>query len=166
VVTPDEREVETMVGRYGHDLFRDAVAKRLLCCEIRKVRPLERSLANLDAYVVGLRRSQSSTRENVQHIEEVNGKVRISPLADWTRDDVERYIAEHDVPRHPLYALGYTSIGCGPCTRATAAGEHERAGRWWWEQDAAKECGLHFGADGSVRREIDVLLDEVLASAL
>jgi 3'-phosphoadenosine 5'-phosphosulfate sulfotransferase (PAPS reductase)/FAD synthetase len=112
-----------------------------------------------------LRRSQSATRENVQPIEEVNGKVRISPLADWTREDVEAYIAEHDVPRHPLYALGYTSIGCGPCTRATAAGESERAGRWWWEQDMAKECGLHFSADGRVRREIDVLLEEVLAGA-
>jgi phosphoadenylyl-sulfate reductase (thioredoxin) len=165
VVTPDERELEVMVGRYGPDLFRDSVAKRRLCCEIRKVRPLERKLAELDAYVVGLRRSQSATRENVQHIEHVNGKAKISPLADWSREDVERYIVEHDVPRHPLYAIGYTSIGCAPCTRAAVAGEDERAGRWWWEQDAAKECGLHFAADGSVRREVDVLLEEVLASA-
>jgi phosphoadenosine phosphosulfate reductase len=165
VVTPDERELDIMVGRYGPDLFRDSVAKRRLCCEIRKVRPLERKLAELDAYVVGLRRGQSATRDNVQHIEHVNGKAKISPLADWTREDVDRYIAEHDVPRHGLYALGYTSIGCAPCTRATVAGEDERAGRWWWEQDAAKECGLHVAPDGSVRRELDVLLEEVLASA-
>jgi phosphoadenosine phosphosulfate reductase len=165
IVTPDERETEAMVGRYGPDLFRDSVAKRRLCCEIRKVRPLERKLAELDAYVVGLRRGQSESRENVQHIEHVNGKVKISPLADWTREAVDRYIAEHGVPRHPLYALGYTSIGCAPCTRATVDGEDERAGRWWWELDTAKECGLHFTPDGTVRREVDVLLEEVLASA-
>lgn len=164
-VVPDERELEVMVSRFGTELFRDSVAKRRLCCEIRKVRPLDRSLAALDAYVVGLRRGQAATRENVQHIEHVKGKAKISPLADWSREDVERYIAEHDVPRHPLYAMGYTSIGCAPCTRATIAGEDERAGRWWWEQDAAKECGLHFAADGSLRREVDVLLEEVLASA-
>jgi phosphoadenosine phosphosulfate reductase len=101
----------------------------------------------------------------VQHIEQIDGRVKISPLADWSRDDIDRYIAEHDVPRHPLYALGYTSIGCEPCTRATAEGEDERAGRWWWELEAAKECGLHFTPEGIVRREVDVLLEEVLASA-
>ena len=88
------------------------------------------------------------------------------PLADWTTEDVLRYTHEHGLPEHPLYAPGYTSIGCDPCTRPVVAGEDERAGRWWWESpEAVKECGLHFSADGRAERTVDVLLREVLASA-
>ncbi len=94
------------------------------------------------------------------------GSVKISPLADWTTEDVARYTHEHALPEHPLYAAGYTSIGCDPCTRAVVAGEDERAGRWWWESpEAVKECGLHFSADGRAERTVDVLLREVLVSA-
>jgi 3'-phosphoadenosine 5'-phosphosulfate sulfotransferase (PAPS reductase)/FAD synthetase len=83
---------------------------------------------------------------------------------DWSAEQVEEYTLQNDVPRHPLYAKGYTSIGCEPCTRATGPGEHERAGRWWWEQDADKECGLHFTPDGKAERTLDVLLRDITTS--
>lgn len=88
--------------------------------------------------------------------------MKISPLADWSPAQVEEYTRRHDVPRHPFYERGYTSIGCDPCTRAVEAGEDERAGRWWWELDADKECGIHFTPDGRAQRTVDVLLGEVL----
>jgi len=91
--------------------------------------------------------------------------VRISPVAAWSSEDVERYTLENGLPEHPLYAKGYTSIGCDPCTRAIQPGETERAGRWWWELDAAKECGLHFSADGRAERTVDVLIRDVVRKA-
>jgi phosphoadenosine phosphosulfate reductase len=164
-VAPDAGELEQMTALHGPNLFRESVAKRRLCCEVRKVRPLNRKLADFDAWVTGLRRDQETTRESLPKVEEVDGRIKISPLADWSKEQVEAYTREHGVPRHPLYARGYTSIGCGPCTRATAPGEHERAGRWWWEEDAAKECGLHFSPHGKAERTVDVLLREVLETA-
>lgn len=161
-VAPDTGEVEAMVGLHGPNLFYQAVALRNLCCEVRKVRPLERRLRELQAWVVGLRRGQNGSRADVRKIEEIEGKLKLSPLADWTAADVSEYIREHDVPMHPLYAAGYRSIGCAPCTRAVAAGEDARAGRWWWELDASKECGIHFSPEGKVERKLDVLLSEVL----
>ena len=163
-VSPDALEIETMVTRHGPNLFYESVAMRSLCCHFRKVRPLERKLESFDAWVVGLRRSQSETRSSLEKIQEINGKLKISPLADWTADDVKSYIAEHGVPEHPLYAKGYTSIGCAPCTRAVTEGESERAGRWWWEESSNKECGLHFTPDGRVERTVDVLIREVLSA--
>jgi phosphoadenosine phosphosulfate reductase len=164
-VAPDAGELEQMTALHGPNLFQESVAKRRLCCEVRKVRPLNRKLADFDAWVTGLRRDQETTREALPKVEEVDGRIKISPLADWSKEQVEAYTREHGVPRHPLYARGYTSIGCGPCTRATAPGEHERAGRWWWEEDAAKECGLHFSPHGKAERTVDVLLREVLETA-
>lgn len=161
IVSPDPAETERMVTRFGPNLFYESVAVRSLCCHIRKVRPLERKLQEFDAYAVGLRRGQSEARSDVAQIAELNGRIKISPLADWTSEEVHQYIALHDVPRHPLYAKGYKSIGCGPCTRATEPGESERAGRWWWEHGTAKECGLHFSPEGRIERTIDVLLREV-----
>ena len=84
-------------------------------------------------------------------MEDVDGRIRISPLADWTAEQVERYIAEHNVPVHPLYQRGYTSIGCAPCSRPVQIGENGRSGRWWWEDLSRKECGIHFSPDGVVR---------------
>ena len=164
-VLPDPAEVESMVVRFGANGFRESVPQRTLCCQIRKVRPLERKLESVDAYAVGLRREQNETRGNIQQVENVNGKRKLSPLADWTREDVERYATENSVLRHALYDRGYRSIGCAPCTRAVSAEESERAGRWWWEEGAAKECGLHFSPDGRAERTVDVLLREVLAAA-
>jgi phosphoadenosine phosphosulfate reductase len=115
------------------------------CCWIRKVAPLEQALRGYDAWITALRRDQSDERSTIDQVEyqEFGGRpiVKIFPLADWTRADVERYLGEHDVPHHPLQDQGYTSIGCWPCTRATAPGEPERAGRW--SGTGRTECGLH-----------------------
>ena len=163
IIRPDPAEVNTMTAVHGQDLFYQGVPLRMLCCELRKVRPLEKFLKGVDAWAVGLRREQSETRSSVAKVASENGRWKIAPIADWTAQQVAAYVREHDVPRHPLYERGYTSIGCAPCTRAVTPGEDERAGRWWWEQSADKECGIHFSADGKARRTVDVLLEEVLA---
>jgi phosphoadenosine phosphosulfate reductase len=163
ILKPDPAETLAMVDKFGMDLFRESVAHRRLCCQVRKVRPFERALAGLDAFAVGLRRHQGETRESVPKAEQTDGRWKLSPLADWTGEQLLDYISRNDVPQHPLYAQGYTSIGCGPCTRATRPGEGERAGRWWWEDGAATECGMHFTPDGKVERTVDVLLREILS---
>ncbi len=172
VVFPDTREVEAMASRHGPNLFYESVGKRTLCCQIRKVRPLDRKLRTLKAWVTGVRREQNESRAQVRKVEidsAHGGIAKLNPLADWSAGQVEAYTQEHQVPRHALYAQGYTSIGCAPCTRATQAGEDSRAGRWWWETDANKECGIHFSPQGQVerdrdktQREVDVLLEEIL----
>jgi phosphoadenylyl-sulfate reductase (thioredoxin) len=141
-----------MVTLHGANLFYRGVDLRTRCCEVRKVRPLTRKLREFQAWAAGLRRTQGESRAGIRRVESVDGRLRLSPLAEWSREQVERYTAEHGVPVHPLYAQGYASIGCAPCTRAIEAGETERAGRWWWETDAAKECGIHFSPDGKVKR--------------
>jgi thioredoxin-dependent adenylylsulfate APS reductase len=161
-VAPDAAEIEAMVALHGPNLFYREVALRNLCCQIRKVRPIERKLGELRAWVAGLRRDQNDSRADVRKVEEIQGKVKLNPLAEWTAADVSEYILRHDVPMHPLYAAGYRSIGCAPCTRAIQPGEDERAGRWWWEQDAAKECGIHFSPEGKSERKLDVLVSEIL----
>jgi phosphoadenylyl-sulfate reductase (thioredoxin) len=162
-IFPDPGEVEAMVSIHGRNLFRDGVPQRMLCCNVRKVRPLARRMAAVGAYFTGMRRGQGGFREDIDIFDRSGTPVKISPLAEWTAEDVARYSVSRDLPEHPLYGLGYTSIGCDPCTRAPVAGEEERAGRWWWERDAAKECGLHFSADGRAERKVDVLLRELLA---
>ncbi len=109
-----------------------------------------------------MRRGQQDSRSEVGKIESIDGKIKLNPLADWTAEQVSGYIQRNDVPVHPLYAVGYRSIGCAPCTRPIQPGEDERAGRWWWEHDAAKECGIHFTLEGKAERKLDVLLSEVL----
>lgn len=161
-VRPDAGEVSRMVERFGADFFREEVVYRKLCCQVRKVRPLDGALAGLDAYAVGLRRGQAESRESVAQRELVGGKWKLSPLAYWTAGEVEEYTRLHEVPVHPLYAAGYTSIGCGPCTRAVHSSEGERAGRWWWEVAGDKECGLHFTPEGKMVRELDVLVSEIV----
>jgi phosphoadenosine phosphosulfate reductase len=164
IVFPEASEVESMIAAHGPNLFYREVPLRKLCCEIRKVRPMQRKLATLQAWVVGLRRSQTETRSHIRKIENRDGTVKISPLADWSSQQVEDYTRQHDVPVHPLYAKGFPSIGCGPCTRATFNCEDERAGRWWWEQGEEKECGIHVAPNGHVTRRLDVLLSDVLAT--
>lgn len=146
VLTPEPAELESLVSRHGPDMFRESVALRQSCCAVRKVSPLNRALAGYDAWITGLRRDQSLARSDVAAVTIDHGHggiAKVAPLADWSRADVWDYIERHDVPRHPLYAQGYTSIGCAPCTRATRPGEEERAGRWWWELNSTRECGLH-----------------------
>jgi thioredoxin-dependent adenylylsulfate APS reductase len=148
VVSPDAGDLAEMVGAHGANLFYRSPDLRRLCCEVRKSRPLARALHGYDAWVTGLRRQQAATRSQTPVVapdREHEGLTKIAPLASWSKDQVWAYIREHDLPFHPLYERGYTSIGCDPCTRATTAGEDERAGRWWWEQEGeVKECGLHW----------------------
>lgn len=165
MVSPEASEIETMVAAHGPNLFYESVALRTACCHFRKVRPLNRKLEKFDAWLTGLRRTQSDTRGALGTVSTENGRLKISPLVSWSREDVEAYTREHDVPRHPLYAKGYTSIGCAPCSRPTEPGEDERAGRWWWEMGVAKECGLHFSPDGRTMRTVDVLIHEILENS-
>ena len=165
LVAPDADELCSMLATHGPNLFYDDPAKRKLCCEIRKVRPLKRRLATLDAWVTGLRRDQGGGRGETEKLavdEEHGGILKLSPLADWTLEQVTEYAHAHDVPIHPLYAEGFTSIGCAPCTRAATPGESGRSSRWWWEEGVDKECGMHVAPSGKIRREYEVLLDEVL----
>lgn len=149
---PDREEVERMVAERGPNLFYGSIEARKMCCEIRKVRPLERMLAGFRAWATGLRREQTQARAGIRKVEQTGGRLKLNPLADWTSAQVEEYTRANRVPVHPLYAEGYASIGCAPCTRAIQPGEPERAGRWWWEQGGPRECGIHFAPDGSVRR--------------
>jgi phosphoadenosine phosphosulfate reductase len=161
-VAPEAGEVESMVRQHGPNLFYGSVPERKLCCQIRKVRPLARKLQGVEAYAVGLRREQSDARETIAAVDQERGRLKLSPLADWSSEQVRAYTAEYNVPEHPLYDKGFPSIGCQPCTRPTLPGEGERAGRWWWEESADKECGLHFTPSGKVLRTVDVLLEQVL----
>jgi phosphoadenosine phosphosulfate reductase len=145
VAFPDRGQVEAMIAEHGPNLFYDSIEQRKLCCQVRKIVPLRRELARLDAWITGLRREQSMTRVQVERIEwdQANGLIKVNPLADWTTKQVWDYIREHKVPYNPLHDRGYPSIGCAPCTRAVKPGEDIRAGRWWWELPEHKECGLH-----------------------
>jgi phosphoadenosine phosphosulfate reductase len=143
---PDPKDVEEAVQNHGINLFYDSIEKRRLCCHIRKVKPLQRALYGLRAWITGLRREQSATRTGINKIEidrNNNGIFKINPIADWTANDVWSYIKKNNVPYNNLHDSGYPSIGCEPCTRPVKPGEDERAGRWWWEQPEQKECGLH-----------------------
>lgn len=143
---PERDAVSELISREGPNLMYRGVDLRVACCEIRKVAPLKRKLATLDAWVTGLRREQWASRRNITKVEldrEHGGIVKLNPLADWTLDDVWDYVRKNDVPYHELLDHGYTSIGCAPCTRPVMPGESERAGRWWWEENTNKECGIH-----------------------
>jgi phosphoadenosine phosphosulfate reductase len=145
---PREDAVDQYVREQGLNAFYESVELRRRCCDIRKVEPLNRALAGVDAWVTGQRRGQSVTRTEL-HEEEHDAARNIAkynPLADWTEADVWAYLKAFDVPVNPLHARGYPSIGCEPCTRAIRPGEDSRAGRWWWESRDTKECGLHIAA--------------------
>ena len=149
VRTPDAEDVAGMASVHGTNLFYRSKELRLLCCEVRKVRPLARALDGFDAWITGLRRDQGATRAEtpVVQLDAAHGGIaKVAPLARWRTDQVWEYIRQHDVPVHALYDRGYTSIGCAPCTRPTQPGEDPRAGRWWWEANGVKECGLHWPA--------------------
>jgi len=144
---PESSDVENMVRKHGLNLFYRSVDLRFMCCEVRKTKPLKRALSGLDAWITGLRREQSLTRVNIKKVEidEAHGGiVKVNPLADWTSEQVWNYIRENNLPYNRLYDKGYTSIGCAPCTRPVRPGEDLRAGRWWWEREGVKECGLHY----------------------
>jgi phosphoadenosine phosphosulfate reductase len=162
LLSPNPTHVVNMVAKHGEDLFYDSVDNRLLCCQVRKVLPLTRHLASLDAWITGLRRDQWATRTNIRKVEidhDHGAIVKLNPLAEWTKREVWAYLGEHELPVHGLYALGYTSIGCAPCTRAIGEGEDDRAGRWWWETNAPKECGMHCSIEhGGFEHELHAIL--------
>jgi phosphoadenosine phosphosulfate reductase len=145
VVVPDAKEVEELVARDGIFGFRLAVENRKACCEVRKVRPLNRALEGAAGWITGLRRDQSAGRASVPFAawDADHKLVKVNPIADWTLAELEAYVADNKVPINPLHAKGFPSIGCQPCTRAIKPGEDIRAGRWWWENEDGKECGLH-----------------------
>lgn len=145
LVAPDSGEVEQLVARDGVFGFRHSVENRKTCCEIRKVRPLNRELEGAQGWISGLRREHSDERAEVPLAawDDARGLIKVNPVADWSTPDLTAYIAANNIPVNPLHARGFVSIGCAPCTRAVQPGEHPRAGRWWWEHEEKKECGLH-----------------------
>ena len=148
VYFPRPEAVQAMVREHGLNLFYDSVDLRRKCCGVRKVEPLERALADLDAWIAGLRPEQSVTRGDVRAVEidEVHGgRIKLNPLVRWTREDVMAYVERNHVPVNRLHDQGYPSVGCVPCTRSIQPGEDERAGRWWWENADQRECGIHVG---------------------
>jgi phosphoadenosine phosphosulfate reductase len=161
--TPDRVFLEPFISREGLNGFRRAVSIRQSCCAIRKVEPLQRALTDATAWITGLRAGQSAGRAETPLAEADVGRglIKLSLLADWSRSDVERYVADHAVPYNALHDRGYPSIGCAPCTRAVRVGEPERAGRWWWEQEAKKECGLHVPAGSQLSEHVDGVLEGV-----
>ena len=142
---PDYKKVEEMVNKYGPNLFYKSAELRKLCCNVRKIELLTRKLSQLDAWICGLRSEQAITRADLKRVEADYkfNVIKISPLADWTTEQVWNYIKTNDIPYNRLYDNGYTSIGCAPCTRAVETGGDIRSGRWWWEEPEHKECGLH-----------------------
>jgi phosphoadenosine phosphosulfate reductase len=141
---PTHEAVVQFVARHGERAMFDSVTLRKACCALRKLEPLGRLLEGRAAWITGLRREQSGHRADVPFSErEASGRLKLNPLADWTWGDVWHHIGTHDVPYNPLHDRFFPSIGCEPCTRAIALGEDFRAGRWWWENEGAKECGLH-----------------------
>ncbi|MBL8307494.1 MAG: phosphoadenylyl-sulfate reductase [Rubrivivax sp.] len=144
---PRQEEVLHFVRQHGEMAMRDSVELRKACCAMRKLEPLARALAGRDAWVTGLRREQSGARAEVPFLSlDDQGREKVAPLADWSWGDVWHYIDDFHVPYNPLHDQFFPSIGCEPCTRAVALGEDFRAGRWWWENESAKECGLHVTA--------------------
>ena len=161
IYTPDRKEVEEMVNENGVNLFRKSEKLRKRCCQVRKLEPLKRALADYSAWICGLRREQSVTREDITEIDwdGTHRMPKFNPLVDWTEEDVWNYIREHDVPYNKLHDRGFPSIGCACCTRAVKPGEDIRAGRWWWEEPEQKECGLHL-VNGKFIRTKDLNIED------
>jgi phosphoadenosine phosphosulfate reductase len=153
---PEQAALAAQIADAGINGFYYSKEARIGCCAVRKVEPLGRALAGAAAWVTGLRADQSGQRGSVELAgwDAERQLVKVAPLFDWTRSEVADFCAAEGVPVNELHAKGFLSIGCEPCTRALRPGEPERAGRWWWESDEAKECGLHVGADGKLVRRV------------
>src|SRR5690606_37851145 len=146
VYYPDPVKLQEWVAANGINGFYNSIEARQGCCAVRKIEPFRRAIAGAGAWVTGVRREQSATRALAQPVEkdEANGGImKISPILDWTHEEVWHYIRSRRLPYNPLHDKGFPSIGCAPCTRAVEPGEDSRAGRWWWENSESKECGLH-----------------------
>jgi phosphoadenosine phosphosulfate reductase len=154
VFRPNPQSVVQYVADFGRDAFYESADLRKSCCHIRKVEPLARALKGKKAWITGQRREQAVTRAELklQDHDATHGIAKFNPLADWSEDEVWVAIRAGDIPYNALHDQGYRSIGCAPCTRPTVAGEDVRAGRWWWEQPEARECGLNLSPDGRLVR--------------
>jgi phosphoadenosine phosphosulfate reductase len=142
---PVQDDIDAYAAKYGLNGFYESVEARHACCSVRKLKPLARALEGASFWITGLRRGQSGNRADTPFAEfdAERNLIKINPLADWDIGRIKAYVADHAVPVNPMHARGYPSIGCEPCTRAIKPGEPERAGRWWWENDDKRECGLH-----------------------
>jgi len=143
-VYPDAQQLEAFVGANGVNAFYNSIDLRQACCGLRKIEPFRRAIAGFGAWVTGVRHEQSATRAGAQPVEfdAPNGLYKVSPILDWTHDDIWAYIRANRLPYNPLHDRGFPSIGCAPCTRAVEPGADSRSGRWWWENSDSKECGL------------------------
>lgn len=148
---PESSEVAALLSSEGPNAMYQSLPQRHRCCEIRKIRPLRKILATADAWICGLRRDQGLTRTETELIEwdAAHGIYKLNPLFNWSDGEVWQYIRRRDLPYNALYDRGFRSIGCAPCTRATAPDQDIRAGRWWWEDPEHKECGLHRPAEAT-----------------
>ena len=149
VYRPDAGAASAFVKENGSQAMYKSLALRKQCCHIRKMEPLERALAGKNGWLTGLRREQSAARAEVHDIEQQPERAKVNPLVEWTQGDIWHYISLNAIPYNPLHDQFFPSIGCAPCTRAVTLGEDFRSGRWWWENESAKECGLHVAADGT-----------------
>jgi phosphoadenosine phosphosulfate reductase len=146
IYEPNAQAAQEFEAVNGKDAMYKSIALRKQCCDIRKMKPLAQALEGKRAWITGLRKEQSDARAAVHAIDDSGEKVKVNPLHDWTLGDVWHYVKSHNVPYNALHDQFYPSIGCEPCTRAVTLGEDFRSGRWWWENEAAKECGLHVAA--------------------
>jgi len=142
---PEQDDIDAYAEKYGLNGFYESVEARHACCHVRKLIPLAKALEGAGFWITGLRRGQSGNRASTPFAEydAERNLIKINPLADWDIDAIKAHVAAENIPVNPLHARGYPSIGCEPCTRAIRPGEPERAGRWWWENDEKRECGLH-----------------------
>jgi len=148
---PEQADIDAYAAKYGMNGFYESVEARHACCGVRKLKPLARALAGATIWITGLRRGQSANRAETPFAEYDAERhlLKVNPLADWDIDKIKAFVADNSVPINPMHARGYPSIGCEPCTRAIKPGEPERAGRWWWEQDEKRECGLHVAEEAA-----------------
>jgi phosphoadenosine phosphosulfate reductase len=142
---PNHTAIQQFVTEKGPNTFYESVENRKSCCYIRKVEPIKRALAGNKLWITGLRAEHSPSRQDLQLVEwdETNQIIKYNPILHWNTDQVRDYIKKNEIPYNPLHDKGFVSIGCAPCTRAIRPGEDFRAGRWWWEDNTKKECGLH-----------------------
>ena len=154
VMSPTSERVEAMVSEFGINGFYNSQEARKACCAARKIEPLQRALQGADGWLTGLRKEQSDARQNLELIafDNVTQLDKCNPLLHWTSEQIWAYVTAFNLTVNKLHSQGYPSIGCAPCTRAVATGEHPRAGRWWWESDTQKECGLHVDDSGKLVR--------------
>jgi phosphoadenosine phosphosulfate reductase len=164
-IYPNGAALERLVAKQGIDGIYESQKARMACCDVRKTRPLDRALEGASAWITGLRADQNENRRDAGLVgfDVSRGLIKFNPLHDWTREKVLAEVRKHNIPINSLHAKGFASIGCAPCTRALRPGEPERNGRWWWEKDDARECGLHLPRKSPSKRAVkdDLRLDHV-----